>query len=325
MGRRLGVFVMPIVVAVFIPYCGGAVRPTIQPAGAPPARLWSEPDSPARDLYNGPWGARRAPDPAAVYRLVELKRHGVNPGMTVRDTEGRKWSVKQRRSEDLDESRAEVTMSRILSALGYYQPPVYYLPAFTLQDDWGTRVEPGGRFRLHDKALKDVGTWSWQLNPFVGTRPYQGLVVVLMLLGSSDLKNSNNTLYEHRAGDAVEQWYVVRDIGNALGRTGRFIPVPADCAAFEQRHFILGTNGRFVRFEYRGFHGELVRDRIAAGDVGWAMARLSELTDAQWSDAFRAGGFTSDVTARYIRKLHQDIAQGAALAARDANATSERR
>ena len=323
MGRRLCVLAMPVVLAVFMPYCG-PVRPTIQPAGAPPARLWSEPGKAAQDLYNGPW-ARRAPDPATVYRLVEMKRHGANPGMTVRDAEGRKWSVKQRRSDVLDESRSEVTMSRILSALGYYQPPVYYLSSFRLQDDWSTHVEPGGRFRLSDKSLKDVGEWSWQLNPFVGSPPYQGLIVTLMLLGSSDLKNSNNTLYEHRTGDGVEQWYVVRDIGSSLGSTGRFIPVPADCTAFEQRHFILGMNGRFVRFDYHGFHGELVRDRIAAGDVGWAMARLSRLTDAQWRDAFRAGGFTPDDTARYLRKLHQDIAQGVELAARDANASSERR
>jgi hypothetical protein len=324
MGRRLCVLATPVVLAVFMPYCG-PVRPTIQPAGAPPARLWSEPGKAVQDLYNGPWEARRAPDPATVYRLVEMKRHGANPGMTVRDAEGRKWSVKQRRSDVLDESRSEVTMSRILSALGYYQQPVYYLPSFRLQDDWSTHVEPGGRFRLSDKSLKDVGEWSWQLNPFVGSPPYQGLIVTLMLLGSSDLKNSNNTLYERRTGDGVEQWYVVRDIGSSLGSTGRFIPVPADCAAFEQRHFILGMNGRFVRFDYHGFHGELVRDRIAAGDVGWAMARLSRLTDAQWRDAFRAGGFTPDDTARYLRKLHRDIAQGVELAARDANASSERR
>lgn len=324
MGRRLCVFAMPAVLAVFVPYCG-PVRPTIQPAAGPPARLWIEPGQAAQDLYNGPWGAGRAPDPGTVYRLLEVKRHGVNPGMTVRDPEGRKWSVKQRRSEELDESRSEVTVSRILSALGYYQPPVYYLPSFTLQDDWGTRVEPGGRFRLSDKRLKDIGEWSWQLNPFVGTPPYQGLVVTLMLLGSSDLKNSNNTLYEHRTADGIEQWYVVRDIGSALGSTGRFIPVPADCAAFEARHFVLGMNGGFVRFDYHGFHGELIRDRIEAKDVGWAMARLSRLTGAQWNDAFRAGGFEPDVTARYVRKLRQDIAQGSALAAAEALATSERR
>jgi hypothetical protein len=325
MGRHLHALAVPVVLAVFMPYCGGPLRSTRPPAGAPPARLWAEPGPTARDLFNGPWGAKRAPDPHALYRLVEIKRHGVNPGMTVRDPEGRKWSVKQRRSEDLDESRSEVAVSRVLSAVGYYQPPVYYLPSFTLQDDWGTRVEPGGRFRLHDKNLKEIGTWSWQQNPFVGKAPYQGLLAVLMLLGSSDLKNSNNSLYEHRTGDGVELWYVVRDIGSALGSTGRFIPVPGDCDAFERRHFILGMNGSFLRFDYHGFHAELVRDRITPADVGWAMTRLGAIGDGQWLDAFRAAGFPPDVSARYVATLTRGIAEGTALAAHDVHATPERR
>ena len=97
--------------------------------------------------------------------------------------------------------------------VGYHQPPVYYLPRFSLKDDWGTHAEVGGRFRLKDETLKDTGVWSWQENPFIGTRPYQGLLVLLMMFNSTDLKNSNNTLYERRDGDLVEQWYVVRDIG----------------------------------------------------------------------------------------------------------------
>ena len=162
--------------------------------------LWQRPtDLADRNLFNGPWGAKRAPDPHDTYSLVEVKHHGINPGMTVRDSRGRKWSVKQAPPDgEAGEGPIEVVLSRVLSALGYHQPPVYYLPAFTLSDDWGTHVEGGGRFRLHEKTLKDIGEWSWQQNPFVGMRPYQGLLVVLMMFNSSDLKNSNNTLYEHR-------------------------------------------------------------------------------------------------------------------------------
>ena len=314
MGRRLHVWALPLVVATFMPYCGGPVRPTVVPPGSPPARLWDEPAPSARDLFNGPWGAERAPDPAGVYRLVEIKRHGANPGMTVRDAQGRKWSVKQRRNADLDESRVEVCVSRILSAFGYVQPPVYYMAAFTLQDDWGAHREPGGRFRLSDKSLEDIGAWEWQHNPFVDTPPYQGLIATLMLLGASDLKNSNNTLYEHRTGDGVERWYVVRDLGSALGSTGKFTPVPGNIEAFERRRFVLGTNGAFVRFDYHGFHQELVRDRITAGDLAWAVTRLAALTDRQWNDAFRAGGFAPDEGARFVQVLKRGMADAAALA-----------
>ena len=125
-----------------------------------PARcLWVQPsDLATRDLYYGPWGRERVPDPKATYTFVELKHTGVNPGMTVRDPQGREWSVKQAYPGGMDfEGPAEVALSRLLSAVGYRQPPVYYLPTFTLKDDWGTHTEPGGRFRLDEKTLKSAG------------------------------------------------------------------------------------------------------------------------------------------------------------------------
>jgi len=97
--------------------------------------------------------------------------------VTVRDPQGREWHVKQPPHYDQRaEGPIEVTLSRVLSAVGYYQPPVYFLPRLSITDAKGTHVEPGGRFRLTDKSIKNTGDWSWQQNPFVGTRPYQGLL-----------------------------------------------------------------------------------------------------------------------------------------------------
>src|SRR4029453_4585151 len=87
----------------------------------------------------------------------------------------------------------------------------------------GAHNEPGGRFRLHDKSLKDVGTWAWAENPFVDTPAYRGLLAILVLFNNSDLKDSNNTIYERAHGDPLH-WYVVRDLGCALGETSRFKP-----------------------------------------------------------------------------------------------------
>ncbi len=313
------VAILPALLAVYFPFCTPAVRSTVQPWEAPLASLWVLPqDLPQRDVFNGPWGAERAPDPNDVYTLVELKHHGVNPGMTVRDSRGRKWSVKQAPGDGQpSEAPIEVVLSRVLSAAGYRQPPVYFLPSFTVADDEGTHVERGGRFRLHDKSLTEIGEWSWQQNPFVGMRPYQGLLVILMMFNSSDLKNANNTLYEHHRGDFVEQWYVVRDLGTALGESGRVAPVRGDPTRFEQFQFIVDVHGGFVRFDYHGFHQELVRDRITPDDVGFACEMLSQLTDTQWRDAFRAGGYTPDVADRYIRKLQANIAQGRQIAGDD--------
>ena len=51
---------------------------------------------------------------------------------------------------------------------------------------------------------------------------------------------------------------------------------------------------------------------ISVADVQWICRRLSALTDAQWADAFRAGGYADPTAQRYIRRLKQKIAEGLA-------------
>ena len=301
--------------------CAG-VKVPVATAAKPPAgaSMWVEPtDLASRDLFYGPWGADHAPDPKGVYTLVERKHTGVNLGLTVKDEQDREWSVKQPYPGGLDsEAPVEIALSRLLSAVGYHQPPVYYVPAFTLKDDLGKQVVVGGRFRLKEPTLKDVGYWNWEDNPFVGTKPYQGLLVMLMMFNSTDLKNSNNTLYERRNGDLVEQWYSPRDLGAALGDTNAMAPRKNHPESFEKMPFILGvTNGK-VEFAYSGWYKNLVRDRITPEEVAWASALLGRLSDKQWADAFRAGGYDPDDASRFITKLKEKIDQGRSFVARAA-------
>ena len=289
-----------------------ATRPSQGPSGA---SLWERPaDIATRDLFYGPWGRERAPDPDTTYTLVERKHTGVNPGLTVVDSEGREWSVKQPYPGNFDsEVPVEIAISRLLSAIGYHQTPMYYLPSFMLKDDWGTRKETGGRFRLKEKTLDGKGVWSWSENPFIGTRPYGGLLALMMMFNSTDLKDSNNTLYEYKNGNRVEHWYVARDLGAALGDTHRFAPRKGDVDAFERMPFILGVSNGHVRFAYNGWYKRLVEDRVTPEDVAWASNLLAQLSDRQWQDAFRAGGHEPAVANRYIRKLREKVEQGRAI------------
>lgn len=296
--------------------CAKAKRPALQPsAPIPGATLWVEPaDLAQRDLYYGPWGKAHAPNPADTFTLVESKHSGVNLGMTVKDSQGREWSVKTPYPGGLDsEAPVEVALSRVLSAVGYPQPPVYHLPAFRLKDDFGTRAMEGGRFRLKDANLQDQGAWLWEDNPFIGTKPYEGLLVMLMMFNSTDMKNSNNTLYLRRNGDLVEQWFVVRDIGSALGDTAFLAPRKNNVDAFERGPFILGVTDGRVRFAYKGIYKKYVENRTTAADVEWASELLGRLSDGQWNDAFRAGGYQPDEAARFIAKLKTKIAEGRGL------------
>jgi hypothetical protein len=301
-------------------FCAPAVKPLMPRDGSPAYldQFWVEPhDIASRDMVNGPWGVKYAPDPKAVYTFVHSKVHGASPGMTVSDPQGRRWSIKQSA-----EGPVEVMQSRVFSALGYHQPPVYYLPSFTLRDEKGTRVERGGRFRPTLPELEEIGDWSWQQNPFVGTKPYQGMLVMLLMFGSADLKNSNNSLYVHRKPDGTtERLYVVRDIGNALGDTGRYDSTKNDPDIFERQPFIGGVENGFVVFPYNGWHQELFRGRISPGDVAWTVALMSQLTDAQWDAAFRTGGYDPGVAGRFKAALKSRLAQARAVEPARAAAT----
>ena len=299
---------VPMVIALYYPYCTPKVQPSILPTEPPMAELWQAPtDINSRDLFSGPWGGDRAPNPNVTYTFVARKQQGTNPGVTVTDPDGREWHVKQPTHTDQGaEGPIEVTLSRVLSALGYHQPPVYYLPTLRIADARGVHVEPGGRFRLTDKSIKHIGEWSWQQNPFVGKRAYNGLLVVLLMFNSSDLKNENNALYQVRGESNVKYWYVVRDLGTALGETARFAPQRGDPDIFERQPFILGVTAGFVRFNYHGWHQELLKT-IPAADVAFAADLLQQLTEQQWRDAFRAGGYSPSIAGRFIARLHQKI------------------
>jgi hypothetical protein len=134
------------------------------------------------------------------------------------------------------------------------------------------------------------------------------------MFNSSDLKNANNALYHvTNAGGEVEQWYVVRDLGTALGETARLFPKRGDVDLFERLPFITRVDQGFVEFNYHGWHRELVRHRITPEDVQWAADLLRGLSDDQWRDAFRAGHYDRPMADRFIEQLRVRIEQGQRL------------
>jgi hypothetical protein len=268
------------------------------------AEFWQNPDDlRARDLFWGPWGQTYAPKATQTYKFVAEKKGGFSPGLTVVDEDGVEWSVKQGA-----EAQTEVVVSRILSAVGYHQPPVYYMDGWRLGDGPSPGIQKAGRFRPKIKGLKSGGEWSWQQNPFVGSDPYGGLLALMMLLNGTDLKNSNNTLYD--VGDSlkseIKHMYVVRDVGAALGETGRMEPRRGDPMVFAKERFIVGVQNGLVRFNYRGRHQEIIK-QITVQDVSWMEALVSRLSPQQWQDAFRAGGYGPGTSEAFITRLMEKL------------------
>ena len=292
--------------------CQRTVRSTLPgaPDAALLAQLWTQPER-GRDLFWGVGGKRLAPDPAARYTVIEIKRGGFSRGYTVTGPNDREWSVKFP-----PEAPTEVVASRIIWGIGYHQPPIYYLGAWQAHKATSPNPQLPARFREKTPDLNGLdakGNWSYYENPFVGTRQLSGLLVLQAMLGNSDLKDDQNAMYElEEPLEGAKRWYVARDLGQSFGRTGILEAPRGDVVVFEQTPFIKGVvNGR-VTFEYRGRH-KVLFDDITPADVRWICARLDALTDAQLQDAFRAGGYDPPTSARFIRRLKQKIAEGRAL------------
>jgi hypothetical protein len=148
---------------------------------------------------------------------------------------------------------------------------------------------------------------------FAGTRPLAGLLALQVMLGNSDLKPANNMVYTlNERVEGARRWFVARDLGQTVGRTGLLDALRDDVDAFDRTRFITGVDGGFVRFEYHGLNKELI-EHITPADVRWICTRLSRLTDRQWLDAFRAGGYGEPTAGRFIRRLKLKIAEGLAL------------
>jgi hypothetical protein len=298
-------------------------------------QLWAEPeDLAARDLFLGPGGRASRPE-GKTFTLVEVDSTGASPGYDVIDAEGREWSVKLG-----VEAQPEIFVSRVLWALGYHQDSMHYVTEWELTGDGAPDgPQPPARFRLDSDRREVVGEWSWRENPFVGSRPFSGLLVVNLLLNNWDWKTNNNKIYaiKNAAGETVDYRFVVRDLGAALGRTaypvwlqwarlrgGILQGTKNDVAGFERQRFISSVDGARVSFDYRGIHGDLL-DSLTASDVVWTCRLLERLSDDQWRDAFRAAGYEPEIANRYLAHIKSKIGEGLALDERGTDAASAAR
>ena len=309
-----------LVAAVAVASCAKAFRGTPRPTvpAAEAARLlpelWQERDVATLDLFHGPGGVERQPRPGTAWRFVEKDTTGFSPGWDVRDAAGTEWSVKQG-----PEAQSEVVASRIVWALGFHQPPTYYVADWSLADGPEPGRQPAGRFRPAVAGARRAGEWSWEKNPFAGTEPFRGLLVLMRVLNNWDLLDRNNTVYEFeppRAG--VRRWFVVIDLGASFGKThgldSQRSGTRNDPADFEEQGFLEGVDDDgYVEFDMLGKWHRGLFGRLSPADVRWTCERLQRITPRQWDDAFRAGGYEPATATRFIAQIRRRVDAGLAL------------
>ena len=318
--RTVGSLLCAIACLFQLAGCARGLR-QVQPVQGPPAsiaELWQEPsDIRQRDLFHGAGGEELRPRDTS-FTFVARDTSGWSPGFDVRTKDGAEWSVKLG-----PEAQSEVVSSRILWAIGFHQPPMYYLERWSLTG-LESGPQPPGRFRPSVAGQEVIGDWSWYENPFVGSREFGGLIVSNLILNSWDWKTSNNKIYRLSGpANGPARRFVVRDLGASLGKftyptllrlfrlRGFGQGTRNDLDGFEAQGFIRSVDGSRVEFDYRGIYRDVINS-VTAADVQWACGLLSRLSDEQWRDAFRAGGYNPEQTGRYVTKIKAKIAEGLA-------------
>jgi len=280
---------------------------SIVPRGTPV--LWQEPSGIAkRDLYWGQGGEAMQPDLRKV-TLIKKETGGYSTKYRVKDASGREWVAKLGK-----EAQSETAATRLMWAVGYTSDVDYLIPSVRIEGL--KKTFQNVRFSARPKGVKRIDGWKWADNPFVGRPEFNGLKVMMVLLNNFDIKDSNNKiLVLHNDGGGTELRYFVADLGGTFGkvygmpkifRIFIFKPDRNNPTAYAKAHMIDKVKDGRIRFHYSGKRSDLFKD-ITVEDTEWITRRLSQLSDRQIRDAFRAANYRPEEIGKLTQGLHERI------------------
>jgi hypothetical protein len=253
--------------------------------------LWEQVNIRDRDLYLGPGSSEMRPNLRNITFLEEEKDGGYSKKYRIKDGSGKTWVAKVGK-----EAQSETASVRLVWALGYKTEINYLVPSLTIP---GKGTFANVRLEARPDRVKRLENWKWKSNPFVGTREFTCLKIMMAFLNNWDLKDTNNKiLFEKDSGDLD---YVISDLGATLGKTGgvpffwritRSRNAPRDYSGSKMLNKV--RNGD-VKFTYGGKMREIFND-ITVADAQWLTHLLMQLSDRQIEDAFRAANYSrSDI------------------------------
>ncbi len=273
------------------------------------AVLWQEPsDIATRDLYWGQGGKEMQPDLRRV-TLIKKEPGGYSIKYRVKDASDHEWVAKLGK-----EAQSETAATRLMWAVGYTSDVDYLIPSVRIE---GLKKNyTNVRFSARPKGVKRLDGWKWDDNPFIGKPEFKGLKVMMVLLNNFDIKDANNKiLVLHNDRGETELKYFVADLGGTFGkvygmpkifRAFIFKPDRNNPNAYAKTHMIDKVKDGRIRFHYSGKRSNLFKD-ITVEDAEWITGRLSQLSDRQIEDAFRAANYTSEEIRKLTQGLHERI------------------
>jgi hypothetical protein len=292
--------------------------------------IWHDPgDIKSKDLLNGPGGEKHHPQ--LPVKFLKEDRHGQNSKFDIEDANGTKWKAKLG-----IEAQPEVVATRLLWAMGYFTNENYFIPNLEVKDlpahlhrGQGHVTSPdhvdGTRLQRHRGDEKKEANWNWRHNPFVGTREFNGLRVMMVLISNWDLKDENNAIFTDKDG---QQQYLVTDVGTAFGASGKHWTEAAsknNLKEYRRARFISKIAPDYVDFNFprrppllhlfvplsyfHQVHMRWVGNHVPRADAKWLGSLLARLSPDQILDAFRAGGYPPDIAGAFTKVVQARIAE----------------
>ena len=267
--------------------------------------LWQRPDDiTSRDLYLGPGGTAMRPDLSRV-TFIKEEKGGYSKKYRIRDGSGREWVAKIGK-----EAQSETSAVRLLWGVGYLTEVNYLVPRITIP---GKGTFTNVRLEARPDNWKRGDEWKWKQNPFNNTPELEGLKVMMALINNWDLKDSNNVIVKVRGDDELR--YIISDLGATFGHASttplfwRITRSRNNPANYAKSNFFEKVKGDRVVLHFGGKNRGLLKD-ISIRDAQWLGSWLSQLSDQQLRDAFRAANYTPsqiDLLTREVRERTNEL------------------
>ena len=247
--------------------------------------LWQQPDDiTSRDLFLGPGGKAMRPDLRRI-TFIKEEKGGYSKKYRIRDGSGHEWVAKVGK-----EAQSETSAVRLLWGMGYVTEVNYLVPRITIP---GKGTFTNVRLEARPVNWKREGEWKWKQNPFTGTPQLQGLKILMALINNWDLKDSNNVIIKDRG----ELRYTISDLGATFGHASttpifwRITRSRNSPENYAKSNFFEKVKGDRVVLHFGGKNRGLMKD-LTVQDAQWIASLLSQLSDQQIRDAFRAANYS---------------------------------
>lgn len=275
--------------------------------------LWEDRGDLSRlNLFLGVGSKEGQPKPPFKFDKEDLS--GTNPKIKVVDDNSVKWNIKFD-----EEVHGEVAASRIVWACGYMVEESYFVRSGRVEGV--TRLDRARKFIASDGSFKDGMfekrpddiarrrvNWTWNANPFVGSKELSGLQVLATMLNNWDMKpTNNNVLGMYDKDGKVVDYYVVADWGGSFGKMSAIFTFSKwNLDDYNKQGFIDGVSVGRLKLHYRGRSQSLFKS-VPIEHARWFAGIVGQLTDDQLRDAFRAAEGTPAEIEGFTRRLRQKI------------------